>query len=178
MSERSLTSLLTPLLGQFALELEAVDVIPAGKRRLVRVVVDGDGPKGNGPLLDDIASATKAISAALDESDVLGNNPYTLEVSSRGISRPLTAPQHWRRNTGRLVEVSADGQLLTGRIQTTLADSVVLDIDGTERRIGFADITKALIQVELNRPAPDLDDADDADLDLNDPDVDDRPEEN
>ena len=80
---------LTPILAQFGLELEAVEVIPAGKRRLLRVVVDGDGPEGRGPLLDDIAEASKAISAALDTSDAVGSAAYTLEVSSRGISRPL-----------------------------------------------------------------------------------------
>ena len=64
---------------------------PAGKRRLLRVVVDGDGPDGRGPLLDDIAEASKALSAALDTSDAVGTAAYTLEVSSRGVSRPLDA---------------------------------------------------------------------------------------
>ena len=91
-------TLLTPILAQFDLELEAVEVMPAGKRRLLRVVVDGDGPDGRGPLLDDIAEASKALSAALDASDAVGAAAYTLEVSSRGVSRPLTLPRHWRRN--------------------------------------------------------------------------------
>ena len=81
-------------------------VMPAGKRRLLRIVVDGDGPNGTGPLLDDIAEATKALSVALDESEAVGASPYTLEVSSRGVSRPLELPRHWRRNVGRLVTVS------------------------------------------------------------------------
>lgn len=152
MKESSLTPLLTPILAQFALELETVDVVPAGKRRLVRIVVDGDGPEGAGPLLDDIAAATKAISVALDESDVTGTAPYTLEVSSRGVSRPLTLPRHWRRNTGRLVEVSTvAGDQVTGRILSSSEDAAVLDLDGTEQEIALADVAKALVQVELNR---------------------------
>ena len=67
MKESQVAGVLTPVLAQFGLELEAVEIIPAGKRRLVRVVVDGDGPQGAGPLLDDIAEASKAASAALDE---------------------------------------------------------------------------------------------------------------
>ena len=110
MKDNQLSSLLTPILAHFSLELEDIDVMPAGKRRLLRVVVDGDGPDGRGPLLDDIAEATRAISAFLDTSDVVGSSAYTLEVSSRGINRPLTDARHWRRNRGRLVKADlSDG---------------------------------------------------------------------
>jgi ribosome maturation factor RimP len=153
MKDSQLNALLTPILAQFDLELEEIDVLPAGKRRLLRVIVDGDGPAGRGPLLDDIAEATKAISAVLDSADATGNSPYTLEVSSRGISRPLTAPRHWRRNQGRLVTVSlVDGSSVTGRIGVWDEEEVELDVDGTGRRIAYGDIGKAVVQVEFNRP--------------------------
>ncbi len=117
MRESQIASLLAPVLTPFGLELETVEVVPAGKRRLLRVVVDGDGPDGRGPLLDDIAAATKAISLALDDAPETGNAPYTLEVSSRGISRPLEQPRHWRRNRGRLVAVTTtDDQAVLGRV--------------------------------------------------------------
>ena len=109
MKDSQIAGVLTPILAQFGLELEAVEVIPAGKRRLLRVVVDGDGPDGRGPLLDDIAEASKALSAALDSSDAVGAAAYTLEVSSRGVGRPLELPRHWRRNAGRLVAVTLTG---------------------------------------------------------------------
>src|SRR4029434_4749809 len=88
MKESPIAGVLTPVLAQFGLELEAVEIIPAGKRRLLRVVVDGEGSKGTGPLLDDIAEASKAASETLDRADVTGAAPYTLEVTSRGVSRP------------------------------------------------------------------------------------------
>lgn len=154
MKDSQLRSLLTPILEQLGLELEEIDVRPAGKRRLLRVVVDGDGPAGRGPLLDDIAEATKAISLALDTSDVVGNSPYTLEVSSRGISRPLTAPRHWRRNAGRLVQVTlTDGSAVSGRIASADDDVVRLDVEGAERQIAYGDVARAIVQVEFNRPA-------------------------
>ena len=168
MKPDQLAGVLTPILAQFDLELEAVEVIPAGKRRLLRVVVDGDGPEGRGPLLDDIASASKALSVALDESPATGAQAYTLEVSSRGVSRPLEQPRHWHRNVGRLVEVTTTaGDKLTGRITSSTQEAVALDVKGQARTLAFADITKALIQVELNRPAStepdDPDDRDDPD---------------
>ncbi len=152
MKQTQIAGVLTPVLAEFGLELDALEILPAGKRRLLRVVVDGDGPDGRGPNLDAIAEASKALSIALDESEAVGAAAYTLEVSSRGIGRPLTHPGHWRRNITRLVTVNLnDGDVVTGRITESDDDGVDLDIDQTQRRIAFADITKALIQVEMNR---------------------------
>lgn len=147
-----IAALLAPVVARFDLELESVDVVPSGKRRLLRIVVDGDGPTGAGPLLDDIAAATKAISVALDTADVGGNRPYTLEVSSRGVDRPLERTRHWRRNRGRLVAVTlADGRRLVGRISSTADDAAILDIDGVTQPVAYAEVTEAFVQVELNR---------------------------
>jgi ribosome maturation factor RimP len=156
MNVEQVADLLGPILSRFALELEAVEIIPAGRRRLLRVVVDGDGPEGRGPLLDDLAEASKALSAALDSSSVAGNSPYTLEVSSRGVSRPLQQPRHWRRNLGRLVAVTTSaGERYTGRIIASSEETAVLEIDGQRREVALADVAKALVQVELNRPVAD-----------------------
>jgi ribosome maturation factor RimP len=159
MKEPRIADLLTPVLAQLDLDLEAVDLIPAGKRKLLRIVVDGDGANGHGPNLDEIAEATKAISVTLDEEDVTGTSPYTLEVSSRGIGRPLELPRHWRRNVARLVAVTTtDGEKVTGRIVSATDDAVVLDVDQTTRELGYADVSKAQIQVELNRASAELED--------------------
>ena len=153
MKESQIADVLTPILAQFGLELETVEIIPAGKRRLLRVVVDGDGPHGAGPLLDDIADASKAASAALDRADVTGTAAYTLEVTSRGVSRPLELPRHWRRNAGRLVAVRlCQGDTITGRIVSSTEEGVRLDIAGEAQEIRFADVERALVQVEFNRP--------------------------
>ena len=172
MKESQIAGLLTPILAQHGLDLDAVEVVPAGKRRLLRIVVDGDGPEGRGPLLDDIAEATKALSVALDESEAVGASPYTLEVSSRGVSRPLELPRHWRRNVGRLVSVTTTaGESFTGRIAAAGDEVVQLDVEGTTRELVQADVARALVQVELNRPASrDLSPDEDIDDDENEDD--------
>ena len=135
-------------LRQLELDVEAVELTPAGKRRILRVAVDKDG----GVTLDDVADATREVSRILDESDVMGEHPYTLEVTSRGVDRPLTLPRHWRRNADRLVKVNlADGDTFTGRIASSDDVAVCLDVDGTIREIAYDDIGKALVQVEFNR---------------------------
>ena len=152
MRTSQLPGVLTPILAQFDLELEAVEVIPAGNRQLLRVVVDGDGATGTGPRLDDLAEASKALSAALDGSDAVGDNAYTLEVTTRGIGRPLERPAHWRRNRGRLVDVTTrDGATITGRIAGSDEQTAQLDVDGHLHEVPLADVTRALVQVELNR---------------------------
>jgi ribosome maturation factor RimP len=143
-----LAGVLTEPLAASGLDVEAIDLTPAGKRRLLRVAVDKDG----GVTLDDIAEATKEVSRILDETDVMGEQPYTLEVSSRGADRPLTEPRHWRRNVGRLVTVTlADKVSVTGRITESDDTRAVLDVDGTPTEVGYGDVKKAKIQIEFNR---------------------------
>jgi ribosome maturation factor RimP len=146
----SLENFLRPIVEQFGCDLEAADITPAGRRRLLRVLVDRDG----GISLDDVADVTRAISKALDVDDIMGGGAYTLEVSSPGVDRPLTLPRHWRRNRTRLVAVTlTDGEKLTGRIKTASDDAAELDVDGGLRTVTYADVAKAKVQIEFNRVA-------------------------
>lgn len=151
MQERALVEVVGPILAQHGLELDALDVTPVGKRAILRITVDGDGPEGKGPLLDDIAAASQAVSAALDESPAVGQQPFTLELSSRGVSKPLTETKHYRRNTGRLVKLWLGDEEVLGRIVGAEDDSVALDVNGEVSRIPLDQVTKAVVQVELNR---------------------------
>lgn len=160
MQESELAAVIEPILAQHGLELDRLDVTPIGKRSVLRVTVDGDGPEGRGPLLDDIAAASSAVSAALDESPAVGNQPYTLEVSSRGVSKPLTDPRHFQRNAGRLVKLWLGEGETIGRIRGFVEGEVVVDVEGAERRYPLEDVHKAVVQVELNRPADEAEDTD------------------
>jgi ribosome maturation factor RimP len=143
-----LAGLLTAPLAAVGLDVEAVELTPAGKRRMLRVAVDKDG----GVSMDDIADATQEVSRVLDESDAMGEQPYTLEVSSPGTDRPLTLPRHWRRNRDRLVKVTgSDGQTFTGRIVDSGEAAAVVDVEGDRREVAYSDVAKARIQIEFNR---------------------------
>ena len=142
-----LAEVLTEPLAAAGLDVEAIEITPTGKRRLLRVAVDKDG----GVTMDDIADATKEVSRLLDQSDVMGEQPYTLEVTSPGTDRPLTLPRHWRRNNGRLVKVQSFGETFTGRVVASDEHGATLDVSGQERRVAFADVGKARVQIEFNR---------------------------
>ncbi|MBK9697122.1 MAG: ribosome maturation factor RimP [Propionibacteriaceae bacterium] len=152
MKTTELSDLLAPVVGALGLEIDRIEVLPAGRRKVVRVFLDGDGPDGRGPSLDNIADATRAISASLDESDITGAGPYTLEVSSRGVGRPLTDPKHFRRNRGRLVQVRGADLAVTGRITDATSEHVVLDVAGVVQAVAYPDIDEAVVEVEFNRP--------------------------
>jgi ribosome maturation factor RimP len=130
-------------------DLESVDVENAGKRRVVRVVVDSD----HGVTLDAAADLSRLISDALDETEVMASSPYVLEVTSQGVDRPLTELRHWRRALNRLVEVTrVDGSKVQGRVADVQAGHVTLEsanADTTE--ISFDEIARAVVQVEFSR---------------------------
>ena len=143
-----LAGVLSEPLAAVGLDVEAIELTPAGRRRLLRVAVDKDG----GVTLDDIADATKEVSRVLDSSDVMGEQAYTLEVTSPGTDRPLTLPRHWRRNQGRLVKVAlTDGRAVSGRITSSDDSLAVVDVDGTAQEVAYDDVAKAKIQIEFNR---------------------------
>ncbi|MEU1389077.1 MULTISPECIES: ribosome maturation factor RimP [unclassified Nonomuraea] len=157
-SRDHLMKLLEPVVGAEGLDLEDITVTQAGKRRLLRVIVDRDG----GVSLDDIADVSQAVSTALDEDDVMGQAAYTLEVSSPGVDRPLTEPRHWRRAAKRLVKAEMrDGTVVEGRVLAADESGVDLDVAGSASRIDYQDLTRGRVQVEFRR----IDDIDDVDGD-------------
>lgn len=153
----------TALAGS-GLVLEDVSVTPAGKRRVVRVLLDralartGTVTTATEPLsLDEVADATRVVGEALDGSDALGELPYTLEVSSPGVGRPLTEPRHFQRNVGRLVTLQHADAEITGRLVAAGPDEVVLEIPAAKKTpsrtetVPFGDIDRAAVQVEFAR---------------------------
>jgi ribosome maturation factor RimP len=164
--DKRLAGLIEPVVAAAGMDLESLRMSVAGKRRLLRIVVDGD----HGVSLDDAADVSREISALLDEANALGEVPYTLEVSSPGVDRPLTEPRHWRRAVGRLVKVKVAGEgTVEGRILAADPDGVTLDLAGGERRFMHGELGPGAIQIEFGRiPDAELDESEDEDPELAD----------
>ena len=151
--ESKIADVIGPVITAAGMDLESVRVSAAGRRRLLRVVVDSD----HGVSLDDAAAISRQLSAALDSAPVMGDFPYTLEVSSPGVDRPLTDPRHWRRSVGRLVQVAAgEAGTVTGRVVAAGSDEVTLDVGGDRRRFGYATLGVGAVQVEFGHPQTEL----------------------
>ncbi|GAA4816115.1 ribosome maturation factor RimP [Tomitella cavernea] len=150
-------ALLTEPVRRDGAEVEDVEVTAAGAKSVVRVVLDSE----HGLSLDDVVEFTDLVSGVLDGADT-GRSPYTLEVTSRGVDRPLTLPRHWRRARGRRAEVRTEEEKLIGRVGVldTAQDPAVVDLvipdraGPAVRRIALDRVVSAVVQVEFSKPDP------------------------
>jgi ribosome maturation factor RimP len=140
-------TVIEPVVAAAGYDLEDVTLSRAGRRHIVRILIDADG----GITLDDVAAVSRDISAALDAAEESGGEvlagEYQLEVGSPGVDRPLTLPRHWRRNVGRLVTVRGR----TGRVLAADDDGIVLDCDGVSRELPYAELGPGKVQIEFKR---------------------------
>jgi len=142
-------SVVRDAVGGTGFELESLEEVRAGQRRLIRVIIDSDAGVG----LDDVATVSRAVSLALDQHDELIAGPYTLEVTSPGVDRPLTQPRHWRRNRLRLVRAAlVSGGELVGRIGDCDDEGVTLLVSGALYRVRYAELRRAVVEVEFRQP--------------------------
>jgi ribosome maturation factor RimP len=160
-----LHALLEPAIAELGYDLEAVRVSQVAKRRRVEVVVDGE----SGVSMDAVADVARVVSDKLDGAEgsaVMGDQAYMLEVTSPGVDRPLTLPKHWRRAKSRLVKaVLTDGGTVTGRVLDSDEDGVLLEVPGkkkgtvAQRRLSFAEVAKARMEVDFSRRDDEPDEA-------------------
>ena len=133
---------ITPTIEASGAFLEDLNMVRAGKKSLLTVIVDNEV----GLNLDQVTEISRNISELVESLPEMGNTPFTLEVTSPGIDRPLTLPRHWRKNHGRLIKITkADGTVVEGRIGEVSENSVVVD-DVIQN---FADMKKAIVQIEF-----------------------------
>jgi ribosome maturation factor RimP len=142
--KEEISAVITPALTSLGFYLEDLNITSAGKRSLLTVIVDADRHLS----LDEVTVATKAISELVENIPALGSTPFTLEVTSPGIDRPLTKPRHWRKNINRLVKiVLLDGSQITGRIKQAGESAATID----ENVINYLDIKRANLEIEFKQ---------------------------
>jgi ribosome maturation factor RimP len=147
-----IAELITPALQQAGYFLEDINVVSPGNHRIVTVIVDGESALN----LDQVTVASKLVSELVDEAAFMGETPFTLEVTSPGIDRPLTLPRHFAKNVTRLLKVTkSDGSVVTGRIISNSESDVTLSVaekkEIKEVVVTFADIKRAVVEIEFNR---------------------------
>ena len=146
------SELITPALQQAGYFLEDVNIVSPGQHRIVTVIVDGESALN----LDQVTVASKLVSELMDEAPFMGETPFTLEVTSPGIDRPLTLPRHFAKNVTRLLKVTkSDGTVITGRIRSNTNADVTLEVvekkETKEVAVALTDIKRAVVEIEFNR---------------------------
>jgi ribosome maturation factor RimP len=140
--KEDISAAITPALEALGFYLEDVTIISAGRRSMLTVIVDGDTHLS----LDQVTSATKAIGEIVESVQSLGETPFTLEVTSPGLDRPLTKVRHWQKNINRLVKVVLlDGSEIKGRIKDVNEVSATVD----EKNINYSDIKRVTLEIEF-----------------------------
>ena len=147
-----ISELVTPALSDLGFYLEDVHVATPGNHRIVTCIVDGDVSLN----LDQVTSVSRVISELLDEAAFMGETPFTLEVTSPGVDRPLTQPRHFKKNADRLLKIiKLDGSEVTGRILSNSDHDVTLAVsvkkETAEQTIALVDIKRAVVEIEFNR---------------------------
>ncbi|WP_072802110.1 ribosome maturation factor RimP [Rhodococcoides yunnanense] len=151
-SKERVIALLSDLVHDRGFDLEDVSVVSAGKHSAVRIMVDRE----EGIDLDTLPALSRDISEAFDAVSDFGEVPYTLEISTPGIDRPLTEERHWRRARGRKIRVELADEKFDARVGVLDEGSVTLVFHSkgvlASRVIDIADVVKAVVQVEFSRP--------------------------
>jgi len=144
-----LEALIAPEAARQGFELVAVELAGGHRQPIVRVFLDREG----GVDIDAIVSANHWLSELLDIQDPIGK-PYTLEVSSPGIDRPLRTASDFERFAGQIATVKASTDAgratLTGTILAVDDDVVSLEVDGQTTRIPVGAITRARLKGEID----------------------------
>jgi ribosome maturation factor RimP len=143
--------ILHPILESMGLTLWDLEFHKQGPQWLLRIFIDRES---GGVTLNDCETVNRDLGAALDVEDII-SHPYTLEVSSPGLDRTLSKPEHFARFTGSMVKIktfqSINGQkvfrgtllgLVEGMVSMELETGLVLEIPMTG-------ITKASLEVEF-----------------------------
>ena len=142
-----------PILSSLGLELVDVEIVGSGRARTLRLTIDREG----GIDLDTLAEANKPLSDALDAVDAVPG-PYTLELSSPGLERPLRRPAEFRRFVGTTISVKSHDPVSGARRHRGLLvdvddGGIGIEVDGELRRFSYDAIASARTVFEWG-PAP------------------------
>ena len=92
--------IIEPVIKGLGVALEDMELRKMGRRVFLRVIIDKEG----GVTIDNCEQVSREIEAQLDVEDPIPY-PYTLEVSSPGLDRPLKTPGDFKRFCGKTVRI-------------------------------------------------------------------------
>jgi len=131
-----------------------VEFKPGGGKLLV--LIDSDGPL----TIEQCRALNRHLSNKLDEADY-GETPYTLEVSSPGVDRPLLLLRQFQKHIGREFKmvlkaktellgklIALDNEVLTLHLKDK--KKAYLAKEPVIKELSLADIETAFVQVSFN----------------------------
>lgn len=141
-----LTDMLEPIIEKLGYEVVRIMTIGQANPTLQIMIDKMDGTE---ITVEDCAKVSRALSETLDEKDPISGR-YNLEVSSPGLDRPLTKPEHFARFAGNVVKIETDELVenrkrFKGVLNGMENSTVLLTMEGTDYRLPFNAISKAKV---------------------------------
>lgn len=157
-----LVKLHAPIERQLALlgfELVYLESVKEGRDSILRLYIDHMDHAKGGITLDDCVAANDGLVAWIDVEFPSLREDLGLEISSPGLERPLTKPDHYRRYMGRLCRIQTriplQGQKrFKGWIHSVAEDAVTLEEDGVLKQVPFESMQKARLAPFDEEKAP------------------------
>lgn len=143
-------ALVEPLLTRRGVDLVEVSYRYEGQGRVLRLLVD----TARGVKVGELSALNQSVGALLDEQEVVPG-PYTLEVSSPGLDRPLRTQADFERVIGRRVRVRTRESVQErtehlGEVLGANEEAVVIRLDsGDKRRIPLEKIARAVQEIDF-----------------------------
>ncbi|MBO4213535.1 MAG: ribosome maturation factor RimP [Lachnospiraceae bacterium] len=139
--EQRAEALLEPIVEANNFELVDVEYVKEGSDYYLRAYIDKEG----GITIDDCELVSRAFEEKLDKENFI-KDPYVLEVSSPGLTRPLKKEKDFARSIGKLIEIKTYKAInkeksFTGTLKSYDDDTVTIDLDGALLSIERANIS-------------------------------------
>lgn len=150
MQKHYLADILEPVIDQMG--YDTVRIMTIGEKDPTLQIMIEHKESSKELTVDDCAAVSRAVSAVLDEKDPIDGR-YTLEISSPGLDRPLTKPEHFLRYIGYAVKVETvepveKRKRFKGTLKNISADNVItIDMEDKDYSVAFANIAKAKIVI-------------------------------
>jgi len=145
----NVSQILNSLLGEKGLELFDIQYRREGRGKILRIFIDKQG----GVTIGDCTEISRELSTILDVHDIVPG-PYTLEVSSPGLDRPLKKPGDFERFKGRRVKIRTirdieERRVFVGRLLDFMNDIASVEVDGRTYLIPYSEVEKANLELDF-----------------------------
>ncbi len=139
---KEVTALAQPVIEGLGMDLVDTEYIKEGSKWVLRIYIDKDGGVG----LDDCQQVSEALDELLDQKDII-KTPYTFEVSSPGLDRPLKTDKDFQRYKGEQVEVHLyapieGSKMYTGALVGRQDGIIQITCEGKEMSFTEKDVAK------------------------------------
>jgi ribosome maturation factor RimP len=137
-----------PILSNEGMELVEIEYRRESKGWVIRLYIDKEG----GVTLDDCTRISQEVGRSLDVEDFI-STPYTLEVSSPGLARPLKKEKDFMKYRNHMIKVKTidpieNRRQFKGKLLGITENRIEIAMDGGVFQILLSNVAKANLEID------------------------------